>query len=153
VKDLCCSGVGLLLEKERNGDTVVKKIISGGAAEEDGRMQLGDLVTHVNDIAVTPLPLDQVSFLALASPHSLTASMQQTDAVDIQVLEIIKGTEGTKVKMDVLNHDGKSVIELVRKKVSHVVGIISSKDSLSLLLRQLPSCSADILLGFRPNLC
>jgi len=73
--------------------------------------------------------------------------MQQADVVDIQVLEIIKGTEGTKVKMDVLNRDGKSVIELVRKKVSHVVGIISSsKDSLSLLLRQLPSCSADILL-------
>jgi len=79
--------------------------------------------------------------------------MQQADVVDIQVLEIIKGTEGTKVKMDVLNNDGKSVIELVRKKVSHVVGIISSKDSLSLLSRQLPSCSADMLLGFCPNFC
>lgn len=55
------TGAGLLLEKgERNGIAVVKKILVSGAAEDDGRIQLGDQLTHVDGKAVAAMALEQV---------------------------------------------------------------------------------------------
>jgi len=55
------TGVGLLLEKSDQTQLVnVKKILSGGAAEGDGRIKLKDQVTHVDDKPVGNLSLEQV---------------------------------------------------------------------------------------------
>jgi hypothetical protein len=63
------SGVGLLLEKsETHEDVSVKKIIPGGAAQEDGRIKLKDRVTHVDSKPVGPLTLEQVCINSFLPP-------------------------------------------------------------------------------------
>ena len=55
------AGVGLLLEKgEKTGAVTIKKIISGGAADEDGRLKLKDELLRVDGKTVEQLALEEV---------------------------------------------------------------------------------------------
>ncbi len=48
--------MGLLLERsEKGGDVTVKKIIPGGAVDEDGRLKLKDVLLRVDGKAVDNL--------------------------------------------------------------------------------------------------
>lgn len=53
--------MGLLLEKsEKTGAVTIKKIISGGAADEDGRLKLKDELLRVDGKALEQLALEEV---------------------------------------------------------------------------------------------
>jgi C-terminal processing protease CtpA/Prc len=53
--------VGLLLEKsEKTGAVTIKKIIPGGAADEDGRLKLKDELMRVDGKALDKLALEEV---------------------------------------------------------------------------------------------
>lgn len=47
----------------------------------------------------------------------------------LQILGLVKGTEGTKVKIDLIRNEAPFRIELVRKKVSQV-GVVSTSKSM-----------------------
>jgi C-terminal processing protease CtpA/Prc len=124
--------VGLLLEKsEKGGDVTVKKIIPGGAVDEDGRLKLKDVLLRVDGKAVDNLKLEEVRSDRLPpNPVFLFAfSLKQLTALSFQILELIKGTEGSRVCMDVQRDGSDFKIELVRKKVSQV-GVVSTGEQL-----------------------
>lgn len=53
--------MGLLLEKsDKTGAVTIKKIIPGGAADEDGRLKLKDELLRVDGKALDKLALEEV---------------------------------------------------------------------------------------------
>ena len=54
------AGCGLLLERVDTGDVLVKVVVPGGAAKQDGRVLRGDQLTHVDRSAVSELHLEEV---------------------------------------------------------------------------------------------
>ena len=43
------AGVGVFFQQEADGNVYVKTIVSGGAAERDGLIQIGDIIVAVDD--------------------------------------------------------------------------------------------------------
>jgi hypothetical protein len=43
------AGVGVFFQQESDGNVYVKTIVSGGAAERDGLIQIGDIIVAVDD--------------------------------------------------------------------------------------------------------
>ena len=54
------AGCGLLLERVDTGDVVVKVVVPGGAAQQDGRVLRGDQLTHIDRSPVSELHLEEV---------------------------------------------------------------------------------------------
>ena len=101
------AGIGLLLEKsDRDGSVRVVKILAAGAAHEDGTIQLRDQLTHVDDTSVASLALEQI-------------------------LDLIKGGEGTKVHLTLWRGERAFRVELRRKRVKQV-GLVSTATKRSL---------------------
>jgi C-terminal processing protease CtpA/Prc len=126
------AGVGLLLEKsEKGGDVTVKKIIPGGAVDEDGRIKLKDVLLRVDGKAVDNLKLEEVRSDRLPpNPVFLFGfKVKQLTVLSFQILELITGIEGTRVCMDVQRDGSDFKIELVRKKVSQV-GVVNTGEQL-----------------------
>lgn len=95
---LSLEGIGAALRSE-DGYTVVAEIIKGGAAEKDGRLQVGDKI-----IAVAQEDGEYVDVVEMKLNH---------------VVRLIRGKAGTKVRLKVVR-DGLSEpieIELVRQKI------------------------------------
>ncbi len=95
---LSLEGIGAALRSE-DGYTVVAEIIKGGAAEKDGRLQVGDKI-----IAVGQEGEEYIDVVEMKLNH---------------VVRLIRGKAGTKVRLKVLR-DGVSEpieIELVRQKI------------------------------------
>lgn len=94
---LSLEGIGAQLRWE-DGYTIVVQIIPGGAAEEDGRLHVGDKIIGVGQ-----------------------ADGEIEDIVDLnlrKVVEKIRGPAGTKVRLQVKPETGETAIyELVRKKI------------------------------------
>lgn len=55
------NGLGFMLVGGRSTGVVIKALIPGGAAERDGRMQAGDHVLQINDVALRGFSSDQVA--------------------------------------------------------------------------------------------
>ncbi|QDT66271.1 carboxy terminal-processing peptidase [Calycomorphotria hydatis] len=96
--ELSLEGIGAALRFE-DGYTTVAEIVAGGAAEKDGRLKVGDVITGV-------------------------AQAGESDFVDIvemkltKVVRLIRGDSGTKVKLQVKTKTGESKIyELTRQKI------------------------------------
>jgi len=112
------AGCGLLLEKV-DDHVFVKMVVAGGAAHDDGRISRGDQVTHVNRAEIAELPLEEVREHAnglcihFASTRALADSSRPC-----QVLELIKGKEGTSITMTILREDTTVDVDLVRKKIA-----------------------------------
>ncbi len=92
-------GVGASLQSV-DGYTVVKKIIQGGAADRDGRLQIEDKITGVGQGTEGDL----------------------VDVVDMKlsdVVKMIRGKRGTVVRLEVLTADTKQrkVIDITRDKI------------------------------------
>jgi hypothetical protein len=49
------AGVGVFFQQESDGNVYVKTIVSGGAAERDGLIQIGDIIVAVDDREVIQL--------------------------------------------------------------------------------------------------
>ena len=92
-------GIGAALQNEE-GYVTVKQIIQGGAAEEDGRLGLEDRIIGV----------------------AQQGEAEFTDVVEMRignVVRLIRGESGTKVRLQVLPADGgeAEVIELTRRQI------------------------------------
>ena len=97
--NLSLEGIGAALQNE-DGYVTVKQIIQGGAAEEDGRLQLEDRIIGV----------------------AQGGEAEFTDVVEMRignVVRLIRGEKGTTVRLQVLPAEGGEVkvIDLVRRKV------------------------------------
>lgn len=55
------NGLGFMLVGGRSTGVVIKAVIPGGAAERDGRMQAGDHVLQINEVALRGFSSDQVA--------------------------------------------------------------------------------------------
>ena len=97
--NLSLEGIGAALQNE-DGYVTVKQIIQGGAAEEDGRLGLEDKIIGV----------------------AQGGEAEFTDVVEMRignVVRLIRGESGTKVRLQVMPADGGevAVIELKRRKI------------------------------------
>ena len=86
--------------------TVFRSTLAAGAAHEDGTIQLRDQLTHVDDTSVASLALEQI-------------------------LDLIKGGEGTKVHLTLWRGERAFRVELRRKRVKQV-GLVSTATKRSL---------------------
>ena len=113
--ELKLEGIGAALRSE-DGYTIVAEVVAGGAAEEDGRLEVDDRITAVDS----------------------RANGEWTDVVEMKlsrVVRFIRGPKGTRVRLQVKKGEsGETVVyELKRKtielKESAVKGrIIDTKD-------------------------
>ncbi|RMG38659.1 MAG: PDZ domain-containing protein [Planctomycetota bacterium] len=95
---LSLEGIGAALRSE-DGYTVVAEIIKGGAADKDGRLQVGDKI-----IAVAPDGKEYVDVVEMKLNH---------------VVRLIRGKSGTTVRLKVVREGAAEPIEieLVRQKI------------------------------------
>lgn len=95
---LSLDGIGAALRSE-DGYTIVAEVVAGGAADKDGRLQIGDKVIGV----------------------AQEGEEEFTDIVDMKlrnVVRLIRGDRGTKVRLQVKPETGDTqVYELVRQKI------------------------------------
>jgi carboxyl-terminal processing protease len=92
-------GIGALLGPNEEGDTTVKEVVPGGAAERDGRLKAGDRIIAVGDG-------EKGEMLEVSGK-------KQRDTV-----KLIRGRAGTKVRLEVIHRDGKrEIITITRAKI------------------------------------
>ena len=95
---LSLQGIGAALQAE-DGVTVVKQIVAGGAAEKDGRLEVGDKITAVGQ--------EEGDFQEI-----LEMKLNK-------VVRLIRGDGGTKVRLRVLKETGETVVyELTRQTIA-----------------------------------
>ncbi len=95
---LSLQGIGAALQAE-DGVTVVKQIVTGGAAEKDGRLKVGDKITAVGQ--------EEGDFQEI-----LEMKLNK-------VVRLIRGDGGTKVRLRVLKETGETVVyELTRQTIA-----------------------------------
>ena len=95
---LSLQGIGAALQAE-DGVTVVKQIVAGGAAEKDGRLEVGDKITAVGQ--------EEGDFQEI-----LEMKLNK-------VVRLIRGDGGTKVRLRVLKKTGETVVyELTRQTIA-----------------------------------
>ena len=94
---LSLDGIGAALRSE-DGYTIVAQIVPGGAAEEDGRLKIGDKIIGVGQ-----------------------EGEEIEDIVDLKLTKVvrkIRGPRGTKIRLQVKPETGETQIyELVRQKI------------------------------------
>jgi carboxyl-terminal processing protease len=94
---LSLEGIGAALRSE-DGYTTVAQVVPGGAAEKDGRLKVGDKI------------------IAVAQDEG-----EWVDIVEMKlsrVVRLIRGKEGTRVRLKVVNGAGETVeLALVRQKI------------------------------------
>mmetsp|Transcript_4317 Transcript_4317/g.10779 ORF Transcript_4317/g.10779 Transcript_4317/m.10779 type:complete len:358 (-) Transcript_4317:288-1361(-) len=121
------AGVGIFFQQEDNGTVVVKTIVSGGSAEREGSVQLGDHIIAVDDQKVVGEPL-----------HALRG--------------LILGPQGTYVRLAFARKESGQPydVRLMRGSAEYLQSLTSSKtiedeiDQLRMQLRQaLSHCSQD----------
>ena len=104
--------------------TLSVRLLAGGSAAADGRLQEGHIVTHVNGHFVRELSIPQVfmpmpAVLCRRSFHLICFT--DTLYPPAQIIDKIKGPQGSLVKLDILQ-DGDDMapleVELVRKPPS-----------------------------------
>jgi carboxyl-terminal processing protease len=94
---LSLEGIGAALRSE-DGQTTVASLVPGGAAEQDGRLKVGDKI-----IAVAQEDADWVDIIEMKLSR---------------VVRMIRGPGGTKVRLRIINKPGETVeYTLVRQKV------------------------------------
>ncbi|MEK6257136.1 MAG: carboxy terminal-processing peptidase [Planctomycetota bacterium] len=109
---LSLQGIGAALRSE-DGMTVVAQVVVGGAVEKDGRLKVGDKITAVGQ-----------------------AEGDFQDIVEMKlnrVVRLIRGDEGTRVRLRVLKETGETVVyELTRQTIpltaQEVKGVIIPAD-------------------------
>ena len=92
-------GIGASLQS-KNGETIVKRIVPGGAADKDGRLKIDDIITGV-------------------------AQGTETEFVDIvemkinNVVQLIRGEPGTVVRLEVDPADklGSKILDITRARI------------------------------------
>ncbi|MCX7406638.1 MAG: carboxy terminal-processing peptidase [Planctomycetales bacterium] len=95
---LSLQGIGAALQAE-DGVTVVKQIVAGGAAEKDGRLEVGDKITAVGQ--------EEGDFQEI-----LEMKLNK-------VVRLIRGDGGTKVRLRVLKKTGETVVyEMTRQTIA-----------------------------------
>lgn len=99
VMRLQLQGIGAALQS-MDGETVVKKIIPGGAADKDGRLQVEDKIVGVGQ-----------------GPEG-----EVEDVVNMKLKEVvrrIRGDKGTIVRLEIVPADGleRSTIDITRDKI------------------------------------
>lgn len=99
---LSLEGIGAVLQRE-NEHTVVRRVVPGGPADQDGRLKAGDRIIAVGE--------------GLTEPAVDVVGWRLDDVVDL-----IRGSSGTTVRLDVLpaetGVDGAlTTVSLVRDKV------------------------------------
>lgn len=92
-------GIGALLQAD-DGDTIVKSILPGGAAEKQGELKIEDKIVGVGE----------------------GAEGEMVDTVDMRlkdVVKMIRGKQGTDVRLEVIPADGskRKVIRITRAKI------------------------------------
>lgn len=83
------NGLGFMLVGGRSTGVVIKAVIPGGAAERDGRMQAGDHVLQINDVALRGFSSDQVAqVLRQTGQHVrlIVARSVEPSSVDFQAI-------------------------------------------------------------------
>jgi carboxyl-terminal processing protease len=91
-------GIGASLQSQY-GETIVKRIIPGGAADKDGRLKIDDVITGV--------------------------AQKEGDFVDIvemkinSVVQLIRGTPGTVVRLEVdpADKSGRKILDITRARI------------------------------------
>lgn len=109
------NGIGASLES-KYGETIVRRIIPGGAADKDGRLKINDVITGV-------------------------AQGNQGEVVDIfdmkinDVVQLIRGTPGSVVKLQVMPEDksGRQEYDIVRARIE-----LKDSEARSVILERLP---------------
>jgi carboxyl-terminal processing protease len=95
-------GVGILISKEPYKGIKVKEIYKNGPAGKNGALKPGDIIHKVNGTSVIDIPLEEG-------------------------VKLIKGPQGTKVKLDFIRHKGDEAknmsVTLIRNKVSFTESI------------------------------
>lgn len=96
---LSLDGIGASLES-RYGETIVRRIVPGGAADKDGRLQVDDVITAVGQ--------------GTSGEMIDIAEMKLTD-----VVEKIRGKPQTTVRLEVKPSDGTTlkVLDIVREHI------------------------------------
>ncbi len=89
--DVQFGGVGIRIKRKPNEPIVIWELLDGGSAGKAG-LKPGDAIVKVDGRETTPLPLDQIAAL-------------------------IRGPEGSQVKLTVERADGRRVQEVVLKRV------------------------------------
>eukprot|EP00287_Rhodomonas_sp_CCMP768_P012757 CAMPEP_0196724054 /NCGR_PEP_ID=MMETSP1091-20130531/6069_1 /TAXON_ID=302021 /ORGANISM="Rhodomonas sp., Strain CCMP768" /LENGTH=350 /DNA_ID=CAMNT_0042066139 /DNA_START=52 /DNA_END=1104 /DNA_ORIENTATION=+ len=123
------AGVGIFFQQEADGNVYVKTIVSGGSAERDGTVQVGDVILAVDDREVVGEPLPVLRSLIL-------------------------GQQGSSVKITFQRREGGEVLQfdakLIRGTAEYFQAQTASRsmedeiDQLRLQLRQaLAHCSQD----------
>lgn len=82
-------GLGFMLVGGRSTGVVIKAVIPGGAAERDGRMQAGDHVLQINDVALRGFSSDQVAQVLRQTGQQvrlIVARSVEPASVDFQAL-------------------------------------------------------------------
>lgn len=88
-------GIGITISQRDDGYLSVEKVDEGGPAQEAG-MQVGDVLTHVEDQSIAELGLDSAK-------------------------NMIRGKEGTQVKITVLRQGEKITMTVTRRQIQTVV--------------------------------
>ena len=91
-------GIGASLQSD-DGYTVVKHLVPGGVADKDGRLKVEDKIVGVGQADEGPI----------------------VDVVDMKlndVVKLIRGTQGTIVRLEVLTPAGeKKILKMTRQKI------------------------------------
>mmetsp|Transcript_43732 Transcript_43732/g.64188 ORF Transcript_43732/g.64188 Transcript_43732/m.64188 type:complete len:358 (-) Transcript_43732:587-1660(-) len=89
------AGVGIFFQQESDGNVYVKTIVSGGAAERDGTVMVGDVIIAVDDREVIGEPLAVLRSLILGQQGSTTKlSLQRREGSEVYQYDIklMRGT-------------------------------------------------------------
>ena len=109
------NGIGASLES-KYGETIVRRIIPGGAADKDGRLKVNDVITGV----------------------AQGAGGEVVDIYDMKindVVQLIRGTPGSTVRLQVTPEDksGRQVYDIVRARIE-----LKDSEARSVILERLP---------------
>jgi carboxyl-terminal processing protease len=117
------NGIGASLES-KYGETIVRRIVPGGAADKDGRLKVGDKITGVAE-----------------GSHG-----EMIDIIDMKindVVQLIRGKPGTRVQLEVEPEDksGQKVLDITRARIE----LKDSEARSQILVRPLQKGETDAL--------
>lgn len=136
--------MGVFFQQEGDGNVYVKTIVSGGAAERDGLIQVGDIIVAVDDREV------MISMIISYSRFSIKSYALQVIGEPLPVLRnLILGQQGTTVKLTLQRREGGEVhqfeTKLMRGTAEYFQSLSATRsmedeiDQLRLQLRLVPS--------------
>lgn len=109
------NGIGATLES-KYGETIVRRLVRGGAADKDGRLKVNDVITGV----------------------AQGADGEMVDIFDMKindVVQLIRGTPGSVVRLQVMPEDksGRQEYDIVRARIE-----LKDSEARSVILERLP---------------